>query len=123
VILLNERGEISECTSANVFVVDGESRVWTPPLSAGCLGGVTRAVLLEEIQDLDIAIGEKTLFPDELRSAREIFITSTTRELLPAAVIEGMDIQAGRAVCDRLREAFSARVKHSVSRHPKPVYN
>ena len=37
VILLNERGEISECTSANVFVVDAADRVWTPPLSSGCL--------------------------------------------------------------------------------------
>ena len=123
VILLNERGEISECTSANVFVVDSDRRVWTPPLSSGCLAGVTRAVLLEEMQDLDVAVGEKTLFPEELRSAREIFITSTTRELLPAAAIEGLEIQGGRAVCDRLREAFSARVKHSVSRYPKPVYN
>ncbi len=55
VILLNERGEVAECTSANVFMVDSgagnESRVWTPPLSSGGLGGVTRAVLLEEIRD------------------------------------------------------------------------
>jgi branched-chain amino acid aminotransferase len=123
VILLNERGEISECTSANIFAVDATGRVWTPPLSSGCLAGVTRAVLLEEMQELDIAIGEKTLVPDDLRSAREIFITSTTRELLPASAIEGWDIPAGRAVCDRLREAFSARVRHSASLHPKPVYN
>ncbi len=123
VILLNERGEISECTSANVFLVDAGGRVWTPPLAAGCLAGVTRAVLLEEIKDLDIAIGEKTLFPDDLKSAREIFITSTTRELLPATTIAGLEIQGGRDVCDRLREAFSARVKHSVSLHAKPVYN
>ena len=75
------------------------------------------------MQDVDIAIGEKTLFPDDLKSAREIFITSTTRELLPATAIEGVEIQGERAVCDRLREAFPARVKHSVSRHPKPVYN
>ena len=100
VILLNERGEISECTSANVFVVDAGGRVWTPPLSSGCLAGVTRAVLLEELQDLDIAIGEKTLFPGDLKSAREIFITSTTRELLPASAIEGLEIQAGDAKRD-----------------------
>jgi len=123
VILLNERGEISECTSANVFVVDAAERVWTPPLASGCLAGITRAVLLEEMPDLEIAIGEKTLFPDDLKAAREIFITSTTRELLPAASIEGLEIKGGRAVGDRLREAFSARVKDSVSRHPKPVYN
>jgi branched-chain amino acid aminotransferase len=122
VILLNERGEIAECTSANVFVLDAGGRVWTPPLSSGCLAGVTRAVLLEEVRDAGVAIGEKTLFPDDLKSAREIFITSTTRELLPADAIEGLEINGGRDVCDRLREGFSARVKHSVSLHPKPVY-
>ena len=37
VILLNERREISECTSANVFVVDAANRVWTPPLTSGRL--------------------------------------------------------------------------------------
>jgi len=123
VILLNERGEISECTSANLFLVDAGGRVWTPPLSSGCLAGVTRAVLLEETQDLHIAIGEKPLFPDDLSSAREVFITSTTRELLPVTAIEGWPTQAGRAVCDRLRQAFSARVHHHLSRRSKPVYN
>jgi branched-chain amino acid aminotransferase len=123
VILLNERGEIAECTSANVFLVDAAGRVWTPPLASGCLAGVTRAVLLEEMQDLDIAIGEKTLVPDDLKSAREIFITSTTRELLPATAIEGLEVQGGRAVCDRLRTAFASHVNNSISLRPKPVYN
>ncbi|MGH9610252.1 MAG: aminotransferase class IV, partial [Bryobacteraceae bacterium] len=49
-ILLNEHGEVSECTSANIFVIEGD-HVCTPPLaSSGCLPGVTRALLLEEIQ-------------------------------------------------------------------------
>ena len=49
VVLLNEKGEVSECTSANIFAVFGE-RVVTPPLAtSGCLPGVTRALLLEEI--------------------------------------------------------------------------
>src|SRR5438105_11833133 len=49
VILLNERGEVAECTSANVFIARGD-RVWTPPLSSGCLPGVTRHILLHEIR-------------------------------------------------------------------------
>ena len=123
VILLNERGEVSECTSANVFLVDADGRVWTPPLSSGCLAGVTRAVLVEETRDLEVAISEKPLVLDDLSSAREVFITSTTRELLPVASIEGLHIQGGRAVCDRLRQAFSTRVKNYLSLRPKPVYN
>jgi len=123
VILLNERGEVAECTSANVFIVDSEHRVWTPPLSSGGLGGVTRAVLLEEIRVPEIAIAEKPLLPADLASASEVFITSTTRELLPVVSIEGLPIQGGRAVCDRLRQAFSAHVNQYVKLRPNPVYN
>ena len=123
VILLNERGEVAECTSANVFIVDNDRRVWTPPLSSGGLGGVTRAVLLEEIRDPEIAIAEKPLVPADLSSASEVFITSTTRELLPVVSIEGLPIQGGRAVCDRLRQAFSAHVNNYVKLRPNPVYN
>ena len=127
VILLNERGEIAECNSANVFIVNtdvnNESRVWTPPLSSGGLGGVTRAVLLDEMRDPEIAIAEKPLLPADLTSASEVFITSTTRELLPVVSIEGLPIQGGRAVCDRLRTAFSAHVKNYVKLRPNPVYN
>lgn len=125
VILLNERGEIAECTSANVFIVDPDNRVWTPPLSSGGLGGVTRAVLLEEIRVPEIAIAEKPLLPADLSAASEVFITSTTRELLPVASIEGLPIQGGRAVCDRLRQAFSAHVNQYsqyVKLRRKPVY-
>ncbi|MEO8049183.1 MAG: aminotransferase class IV [Acidobacteriota bacterium] len=123
VILLNERGEVAECTSANVFIVDNESRLWTPPLSSGGLGGVTRAVLLEEIGGQGFAIAEKPLRPADLSSASEVFITSTTRELLPAVKIEGLPLQGGRAVCDRVREAFSGHVNTYVKLRRNPVYN
>lgn len=119
-ILLNERGEVAECTSANVFVVDG-NRAWTPPLSDGCLAGVTRAVLLEEIHASGIEIGEKTLKPSDLESASEVFITSTTRELLPVSRIEGLNIRAGRAICDRLQQAFSENTAAYVQANRKPV--
>jgi branched-chain amino acid aminotransferase len=125
VILLNERGEVAECTSANVFIVDSDRRVWTPPLSSGGLGGVTRAVLLEEIRVPEIAISEKPLLPADLSSASEVFITSTTRELLPVVSIEGLPIKGGRAVCDHLRQTFSAHVNQYsqyVKLRPNPVY-
>ena len=109
VILLNERGEVAECTSANVFVVHG-SRVATPPLSSGCLPGVTRAVLLEQIGGVD----EKTLFPEDLESADEVFITSTTRELMPVVSIESLKIRGGSAVTGKLQAAFSKYVESYV---------
>jgi branched-chain amino acid aminotransferase len=114
VILLNERGEVSECTSANVFVVEG-SKVWTPPLSSGCLPGVTRALLLEQV-DLDgVEVREKTLIPNDLEKADEVFITSTTRELMPVITIQGLELRAGRVTTDRLEEAFTQFVGAYVS--------
>ena len=80
VILLNERGEVTECTSANIFATkNGVTR--TPPLSSGPLPGVTRAIMLGEIEAPPVE--EKVLTLDDLYEADEVFITSTTRELLP----------------------------------------
>lgn len=121
VILLNERGEVSECTSANVFVVNG-SRVWTPPLAAGCLAGVTRAVLLEEVRVPGLEIEEKTLTPADLEIADEVFVTSTTRELLPVSRIEGMQIPGGHTVCDALQDAFSKCVERYVTPRRRSVH-
>jgi branched-chain amino acid aminotransferase len=125
VVLLNERGEVSECTSANLFAVykgavHGE-RVLTPPLSSGCLPGVTRAVLLEEIRLSGLMVEERVLLPPDLESADEVFLASTTRELLPVVSIEGMRIREGRAVRDRLQKAFTAYIESYVAARRGPV--
>lgn len=119
VVLLNERGEIAECTSANLFTVEG-SQVWTPPLSAGCLPGVTRALLLEIPID-GLKIGEKTLFPADLESADEVFLTSTTRELLPVYSVEGLSIRRAQSVMDRCRAAFSDYASQYLAVHRRPA--
>lgn len=110
VVLLNERGEVSECTSANLFAVRG-ARVVTPPLSSGCLPGVTRQVLLEEIAVEGVTLAEETLRLEDLYSASEVFLTSSTRELLPVASIEGRAVGRQDAVRSRLHEAFRAYMR------------
>lgn len=92
VLLLNEREEVSECTSANIFAVTGREIV-TPPLNSGCLPGVTRALLLEEIALPGIRCVERTLMPRDLESADQVFVTSTTRDVLAVASIEGLQIK------------------------------
>jgi len=103
VILLNERGEVAECTSANIFVAEG-NQVWTPPLSSGCLPGITREVILGEVKVPGIRISEKAMVPSDLELADEVFITSTTRDLLPVVQIE--DKKVGRS--ERARHALTA---------------
>ncbi len=92
VLLLNERDEVSECTSANVFAVFGE-RVVTPPLSSGCLPGVTRAILLET-KVSGVSVAEQTLTATDLEAADEIFLTSSTRDLLPVSEIAGLNLRS-----------------------------
>jgi branched-chain amino acid aminotransferase len=107
VVLLNERGEVSECTSANIFAATGRE-VATPPLSAGCLPGVSRELLLDEIHVPDISVVEKTLLPQDLERADQVFITSTTRDLMPVSYIEGLEIRSeGLDSVDQLAQAFA----------------
>jgi branched-chain amino acid aminotransferase len=104
-ILLNERGEVCECTSANLFIARG-GEVFTPPLDSGCLPGVTRALLLEEIRAPGISSAEKTLMPQDLENADQVFITSTTRDFLPVSEIEGLKTRSGGNVVAALTRAF-----------------
>ena len=127
-VLLNERGQVAECTSANIFAfLDGE--VCTPPLADGCLAGITREVLLNEIGspkgEPGIRIVERSLFPEDLYRAEEVFITSTTRDLLPVHEIAGRALnRASRfpntTVRERLSAAFGEFVVQDIARR-KPV--
>jgi branched-chain amino acid aminotransferase len=114
VVLLNERGEVAECTSANIFAAQG-GQVWTPPIDSGCLPGVTRALLLEKIRVPGLRVAEKTLLPADLEAADEIFITSTTRELLPVVSVQGLSIQTGSSAREPLQRAFGAYVESYVA--------
>ena len=118
VILLNERGEAAECTSANLFIAQG-SQVWTPPLDSGCLPGITREVLLREVKAPGIAIGERPITPAELEAADEVFITSTTRDLLPVLQVEGKKLRQGNQARIILQEAFSGYLREYVETHKR----
>jgi branched-chain amino acid aminotransferase len=116
VILLNERGEVAECTSANIFAAIG-GEVLTPPLTSGCLPGITREVLLGEIHVPGILISEKTLRLEDLVAADEVFITSTTRNLLPVVRIEEEAVGRGHETCTALSGAFGEYVQKHVTEH------
>jgi len=117
VVLLNERGEVSECTAANLFCVRG-GQVETPPLSSGCLEGVTRAVLLEISPKAGVPCIEKTLRPEDLRTADEVFISSTNRSLLGVGEIEGHKFPgAPGPVTLKLEKAFAEFVADYVAQH------
>ncbi len=112
-LLLDEHGNVSECTSANIFIARG-SRVLTPPLSSGCLPGVTRDLLLHEIHVPGIKVEEQDLTPADLLSADEVFITSTTRNLLPVRSLEQDELKCRGNVHMLLSAAFAGYVESYV---------
>jgi branched-chain amino acid aminotransferase len=117
VILLNEFDRVAECTSANVFAVFG-NEVITPPLTAGCLPGITREVLLE-IAAPGIRFLERDLTLEDLYLASEVFITSTTRGLLRVREIAGRALNlsssaGGGDVCQILLGGFNAFVQKDI---------
>jgi branched-chain amino acid aminotransferase len=114
VILLNERGLVAECTSANIFAVFGNQAV-TPPLSDGCLPGITREVLLQETRVEGAPVIERSLTPEDLYRADEVFITSTTRDLLPVREIAGRGLNHNPAVRQRLSGAFRKFVERDIA--------
>ena len=116
VILLNERGEVAECTSANIFVAIGD-RVYPPPLSSGCLPGITREVILAAAHAPGITVEEKVLLPAELEAADEVFITSTTRDLLPVMEIEGKQIGRSDTARKALAKVFAEYLRDYVASH------
>jgi len=115
-ILLNERGEVAECTAANVYLVKGDT-ILTPPLSSGCLEGVTRAVLFEIAGEAGVSVKEQVLRPEDLYGADEVFISSTNRNVIGVGEIAGHTLAgAPGAVTKRVDEAFAAYVREYVGR-------
>jgi branched-chain amino acid aminotransferase len=94
-LMCNYRGELTECSQANFFIVrDGAAL--TPRSEAGLLEGVTRAFLFEIGRELDIEVREETLYPQDLDTADEMFITSTTRELSPVVRVDARVVGSGK---------------------------
>jgi len=117
VVLLNERGEVAECTAANIFCVR-DGRVSTPPLSSGCLAGVTRAVLLDIATPAGVPLEERTLFPEDLYNADEVLITSTNRNVISASEVGGRKIRTvSGPVMHNLDKSFSAYVREYIDSH------
>jgi branched-chain amino acid aminotransferase len=117
VVLLNQHGHVSECTSANIFGVFGNDVVTPPVEASGCLPGVTRALLLEQIKVPGVTIRERSLTPEQLESADQVFITSTTRNLLPVLEIEDRPLRQAPETLELLQGAFADYQADYAARH------
>lgn len=103
-LFFNTVGHLCEGTGTNVFVGLGGELV-TPPLSAGCLAGVTRGLVLE-----CVAVTERDVSREELESASEAFLSSTTRGVHPVSRIGGRRLDCPGPLTRAASEAFAGLV-------------
>ncbi len=104
-ILFNQAGHLCEAATANVFLVKGVE-LKTPPLSSGCLPGVTRGVVMEVAEELGVPCAEVDLTMNDLETADEVFLTSSTRGVVPVRGVGGRRL-AIAPVAMLLREQWS----------------
>ena len=113
-VMRNYKGELTECTTANLFIVKNNVAL-TPPLDAGLLPGITREFVFDIGKEAGVEVAEQVLRDDDLFRADEAFLTSTTRELVPIVTVNDRTIGNGRpgAVAWKLLNAFRGAVETS----------
>jgi aminodeoxychorismate lyase len=109
-LLLNTDGQVVEGATSNLFWVrDGV--VGTPPLSSGILAGVTRVVVLELCQKLDLAARESDITPAELRHADGVFLTMSSWGVVEAASLDDEPLDRSNLI-GKLQAAYAELVEH-----------
>jgi branched-chain amino acid aminotransferase len=118
-IMLNAEGFVSECTGDNIFIVK-EGKLFTPPLSAGALYGITRRVVIEIANEAGFSASETNLTRYDMFNADECFLTGSGAELVPVVKIDGRVIGTGKPglVTARLVAQYHALTKVS----GEPIY-
>lgn len=93
-IMLNNEGYIAECTGDNIFLIKG-NEMFTPPLSAGALYGITRGVVMELARSSGLRVSEPNLTRYDVFNADECFLTGTGAEVVPVVKVDGRVIGEG----------------------------
>jgi branched-chain amino acid aminotransferase len=94
-LMCNQAGDVVECSQSNFFIVK-DRQVITPPLDAGLLPGITRALVMHLAQEAGLEAVEDRVTIADVHGADEAFITGTTREVTPVVQVDEARIGSGR---------------------------
>jgi branched-chain amino acid aminotransferase len=119
-LMLNAQGYVAECTADNIFILKGGA-LSTPPLSAGALYGITRAVVMDLAREAGMTVAEPDLTRYDLFNADECFMTGTGAEIIAVVKIDGRVIGDGKPgpVTKRLVSAYHGLTNSS----GEPIYD
>ena len=119
-IVLNSEGYVAECTADNIFVIK-KGRIFTPPVSAGALGGITRRAVMDLAEEMGTPIVETNLTRYDLWVADEIFLTGTAAEVVPVREVDGRVIGEGKPGAVTL--AFTKAYHQLTNSTGTPIFN
>jgi D-alanine transaminase len=113
VIFVDREGLVSEGGSTNVYIVGDDNVIRTRPLTANILPGVTRLNLLKVAAEQGLEIREEAFTVEQLKAAREVFVTAATSLVLPVVAVDGAPVGNGAPglVATSLREAYIDRAR------------
>ena len=94
-LMLNDAGNVAECTADNVFVIK-RGQIFTPPITAGALRGITRSVAFEIAAELGLKVTETDITRHDVFIADECFLTGTAAEVIPVIKVDGRPIGTGK---------------------------
>jgi len=94
-LMLNDAGNVAECTADNVFIVK-HGQIFTPPVAAGALRGITRSVVFEIAAELGVKVRETDITRHDVFVADECFLTGTAAEIVPVVKADGRSIGNGK---------------------------
>lgn len=94
-LMLNYKGEVAECTGDNIFLVNS-GQIYTPPVDAGILEGITRQAAIELATDQRLKIHEVSLTKHEVYTADECFLTGSAAEVVPVVKVDSHLIGDGK---------------------------
>ncbi|MDQ6938970.1 MAG: branched-chain-amino-acid transaminase [Verrucomicrobiota bacterium] len=119
-LMLNEAGNVAECTADNVFVIK-KGRIFTPPITAGALRGITRSVAMECAEELGMEVKEADITRHDVFIADECFLTGTAAEVIPVIKADGRQIGTGKA--GPITTKIIARFREMVRSTGTPIYS
>jgi branched-chain amino acid aminotransferase len=94
-LMLNDAGNVAECTADNVFIVQ-HGQIFTPPITAGALRGITRSVVFDIGTEFDLNVIEADFTRHDIFVADECFLTGTAAEIVPVVKADGRLIGNGK---------------------------
>jgi len=94
-LMLNDAGNVAECTADNVFIIK-HGQIFTPPITAGALQGITRSVVFDIAGEFDIKVIEADFTRHDIFVADECFLTGTAAEIVPVVKADGRIIGDGK---------------------------